>query len=575
MVAGVSPYYGRAVSRSGENDTTSDYGMSDDLLDTTIGRVVDRAAERYRELEGLVDGEIRLTVREMVDAIDRHARALIGSGIQGGDTVAVWAPNSAAWVVAALAVHRAGAVLVPINTRFKGPEAAYVLARSRAKALFTVTDFLEMDYVAALEAVRAGDDTAGGMSQLTGMPSDMAHLTDIIVMSGPTTAPGISLDSFVRRGDGVDPAEVKRRVEAVQPTDIALIMFTSGTTGHPKGVMVAHGPVVRAFDVWGSVLGIVEGDRYLIVNPLFHAFGFNSGVLPSLIKGATMVIHAVFEVETVLDLVERERISVWPGPPAVYQSVLNHPDLARWDLSSLRRSVTGAATIPVEMVTGMRERMGFETIITAYGLTETSGIVSMCRPEDDPELIASTSGRAIPGSEMRIAGDDGAPLVPGEPGEIWVRGYQVMAGYLDDPEQTAETVDADGWLHTGDIGVMDANGYVDITDRMKDMYIVGGFNAYPAEIERTMLEHPGIGQVAVIGIPDDRLGEVGAAFIVPSPSGAPVEEELIGWCRERMANYKAPRRIWTVESLPLNASNKVLKGDLRGLAATLAEPGPR
>jgi acyl-CoA synthetase (AMP-forming)/AMP-acid ligase II len=229
----------------------------------------------------------------------------------------------------------------------------------------------------------------------------------------------------------------------------------------------------------------------------------------------------------------------------------------------LRLSVTGAAAIPVEMIYAMRERLGFQTIVTGYGLTESSGIATMCRHDDDPETIARTSGRAIPDVEVRVVDPDGHEVPRGEPGEIVVRGYVVMKGYLDDPEQTAETIDADGWLHTGDIGVMDARGYIDITDRVKDMFIVGGFNAYPAEIENLMLRHPQIGQVAVVGIPDERMGEVGVAFVVPRPGSAPEPDEIIAWCRTEMANYKVPRFVEIVDAFPLNASGKVLKYELR------------
>ena len=232
-------------------------------------------------------------------------------------------------------------------------------------------------------------------------------------------------------------------------------------------------------------------------------------------------------------------------------------------MSTLRLCVTGAAAIPVEMIYQMRERLGFETIVTGYGLTETSGIVTMCRHDDDPETIARTSGRAIPDIEVSVVDDDNNEVPRGEPGEVVVRGYVVMKGYLDDPEQTAETIDPDGWLHTGDIGVMDERGYVQITDRKKDMYIVGGFNAYPAEIENLMLAHPHIGGVAVVGVPDARMGEVGMAFVIPRPHTTPDPAEIIAWCREQMANYKVPRYVEVVDAFPLNPSGKVLKYELR------------
>jgi acyl-CoA synthetase (AMP-forming)/AMP-acid ligase II len=280
-------------------------------------------------------------------------------------------------------------------------------------------------------------------------------------------------------------------------------------------------------------------------------------------RGATVLPHAVFDVPAVLERVARERVSVLPGPPTLYQSFLAHPERSRFDLSSLRLAVTGAAAIPVDLVRRMKSELGFETVITGYGLTECCGIVSMCRFDDDPETIATTSGRAIPGVEVRCVDADGKEVPRGQPGEVVVRGYNVMRGYFEDEAETLETIDADGWLHTGDIGVMDERGYLRITDRIKDMFITGGFNCYPAEIENGMYRHPGIAQVAVIGVPDERMGEVGMAFVVPRPGATLDPAELIAWCREQMAHFKAPKRVEIVSALPTNASGKVLKYELR------------
>ena len=252
-----------------------------------------------------------------------------------------------------------------------------------------------------------------------------------------------------------------------------------------------------------------------------------------------------------------------PGPPTIYQSILDHPHVADFDMSSLRLAVTGAAAVPVELIRRMRAELGFETIVTGYGLTEATGIATMCRHDDDPETISKTAGRAIPGTEVQTVDDDGTPVGPGEPGEVVVRGYNVMRGFIHDPEATAEAIDADGWLHTGDIGTMDERGYIKITDRKKDMFIVGGFNAYPAEIENMINAHPAVGSVAVIGVPDARMGEVGYAFVIPRLDAQVTPDELIAWSRDKMANYKVPRYVEIVDSLPVNASGKVLKFELR------------
>ena len=337
--------------------------------------------------------------------------------------------------------------------------------------------------------------------------------------------------------------------------------------------MLRHGASVRAYDTWADVVGLRHGDRYLIINPFFHAFGLKAGILASLIKGATIIPHAVFDVPSVMQRVAEERVSMLPGPPAIYQTILDHPDLASFDLSTLRLAVTGSATVPVEMIRRMRRELPFQNIVTGYGLTETHGISTMCRHDDDDETIAYTAGRPIPGMELRIVDDKGRDLAVGQPGEVLLRGYNLMTGYYDEPEATATTISADGWLATGDIGVVDDRGNLRITDRSKDMFITGGFNAYPAEIENILMNHPGIGQVAVIGIPDHRLGEVGMAWVVPR-SGVQLEpDEIIAWARENMANFKAPRRVAIVDALPLNASGKVLKFELRTMA--LGRPSGR
>ncbi|MEZ5264003.1 MAG: AMP-binding protein [Acidimicrobiales bacterium] len=522
-------------------------------LPQTLSELVDHARRLHGDVEAMVDGEVRLTYQQLTDAIDEQAAALVASGIRPGDAVALWAPNIWEWTVSAFATFRAGGVLVPINTRFKGGEAAFVLQKSKAKLLLTVNGFLGTDYPALLAAARA----------------DLPDLREIVILRGDRAEGTIDRAELLARADDDARARAATQRSARAPMDTALIMFTSGTTGLPKGVMVASQPIIRGFSFYGQCMGMERSERMLVISPFFHAFGFNGSTVPCFVYGNTILPHAVFDATDVLGIIQRERITTMPGAPAIFQSLLNHPDLDRYDLSSLKRCVTGAATIPVEMVVQMRERLGMDTVITAFGMTETHGIVTICRPDDDPETIATTSGRAIPGMEVRVVDDDGNELPHGQAGELVVRGYTTMLGYLDDPEQTAATIDPDGWLHTGDIGVMDERGYIDITDRKKDMFIVGGFNAYPAEIERMMIEHPAIGQVSVIGIADDRLGEVGAAFVVLAPGAAPTEEELVAWCREKMANYKVPRRIWVVDALPLNASNKVLKIELRERAKTL------
>jgi acyl-CoA synthetase (AMP-forming)/AMP-acid ligase II len=331
--------------------------------------------------------------------------------------------------------------------------------------------------------------------------------------------------------------------------------------------MTEHGQNLAVFETWSAGVGLTEGDRYLVVAPFFHSFGYKAGWLSAVMRGATIYPHPVFDASDVLRRIEAERINVLPGAPTIYQSLLAAPDRAKYDISSLRVACTGAAAIPVELIHRMKDTLGFDCVLTAYGLTESCGTVSMCSPDDDAETIATTSGRAIPGVEVRCVDPDGKPVPTGEPGEILVRGYNVMRGYFDADEQTADAIDADGWLHTGDVGVLDARGNLRITDRLKDMFIMGGFNCYPAEIENLMFAHEAIAQVAVIGIPDERMGEVGMAFVVPGPGKEIDPDALHAWCRERMANYKVPRRIEVVREIPVNAAGKVDKLELRRRAA--------
>ena len=510
----------------------------------TIPALLRAAASRFGERAAVEDGDVRLSFAGLEGAALRASRAFLAAGVEPGDRVAIWAPNIHEWILAALGLQGVGGVLVPINTRWKGAEAAYVLRKCRARLLCTVGEFLGVRYPALL-ANQA-----------------LPALEAIVCLRGKA-ADTHGWQEFLARGDAVPEARARARADAVSEGALSDLLFTSGTTGRPKGVMTTHAQNLRAFAAWSELVGLREGDRYLVVNPFFHAFGYKAGWLASLLRGATVLPHAVFDVPAVLERVGRERVSVLPGPPALYQSILAHPDRARYDLSALRLAVTGAAAIPVELIHRMRRELGFETIITGYGLTECCGIVSMCRYDDAPETIATTSGRAIPETEVRCVDREGTETPRGEPGEVVVRGYQVMQGYFEDEEETRKSIDAEGWLHTGDVAVMDERGYLRITDRIKDMFITGGFNCYPAEIENLLYGHGGIAQAAVIGIPDERLGEVGKAFIVPAPGATLTPAAVIAWCREQMANYKVPRAVEIVDALPVNASGKVMKFVLR------------
>jgi len=524
----------------------------------TVPAAVRRAARRWPGDEAVVDGDRRVTWAGLAERMTLAARACAASGVRPGDRVGLWAPNSLDWIVAALGAYAAGAVLVPVNTRFKAAEAAHVLRTAGVRLLLTVTDFIGADYAGMLAGDR--DLTASlEIVVLSGPPGDATGWERFLERTGPNHgpfAPGIGSEPEDRLG----------------PDDISDIIFTSGTTGTPKGAVLTHGASTRSYVAWSRTVGLRPGDRYLVVYPFFHCAGLKSAVLACVLTGATIVPCPVFDVATVMGLVARERISMLPGPPALYQSLLN-ADLSGYDTSSLRLAVTGAASVPVDLVRRMRDELGFASVVTGYGLTETTGTVSMCRHDDPIEVIATTSGRPIPGMRVRVVDPAGADVPAGEPGEVWVRGYAVMRGYFDAPEATAEALTEDGWLRTGDIGVLDGGGNLRITDRIKDMFIVGGFNAYPAEIESLMSGHPDVAQAAVVGVPDARLGEVGYAYVIPRQGSAPTAAGLIAWCRGAMANFKVPRHVEFVAALPLNPSGKVLKFELRDRARKSYDPG--
>ncbi|MFD8993683.1 AMP-binding protein [Streptomyces abikoensis] len=643
--------------------------MRGDLEFVSIPRLVRMAAERYAAREAVVEGRTRITYRQLGERVGRATAACVAAGVEAGDRVAIWAPNSLDWIVAALGAVGAGAVLVPVNTRFKGAETVQVLERTRARLLFVTGTFLGTSYVAALRGAARGErhgtdgtapgpgpgprpghrpdpgprpgtggvaaaraaatgqwpdatggrpavtgewpDATGGRPAVTGewpdataerpavsseLPDATASrpavtgersaataarsgapgagrgplpglplLRDVVVLADDAPADFRTWKEFLAAGDGVPARTVRARADAIPSAAPSDILFTSGTTGEPKGAVITHGQTLRTFAVWSELAGLREGDRYLIVNPFFHTFGYKAGVIACLMRGATMVPQPVFAAETVLARIAAERITVLPGPPTLHQSLLDHPDRAAYDLSSLRVVVTGAAMVPRRLIDRLRGELGIATVLTAYGMSEATGVVTMCRRGDPPEVVAGTSGRAIPGTEVKVAGPDGRARAAGVPGEIMVRGPQVMSGYFEDPAATARALDAEGWLHTGDVGVLDARGNLRVTDRLKDMFVVGGFNAYPAEIERVLARHPGIAEVAVVGVPDGRLGEIGKAFAVrrAGTGDAVTADGLIAWARREMANYKVPREVEFVRELPRNASGKVLKGLLR------------
>jgi acyl-CoA synthetase (AMP-forming)/AMP-acid ligase II len=544
-------------------------------VDLTIPGAVASAARQFGDAPALVEpGGPRLSYRELHERVRVMARALIAEGVAPGDTVAIWSPNTHHWVLAALGTLYAGATLVPVNTRFTGPEALDVIGRSRARALIVAGRFLGTDRLAALRAAAEsgpGPATPPDSAGPAGLPPLIVRVP-VEPDSGPDDG-ALEWASLDAGAAAVPPDLADQRAAAVAPGDVSDILFTSGTTGRSKGAMSAHRQALAVARAWAECGGLTRDDRYLVVNPFFHSFGYKAGILACLVSGSAIVPQMVYDAEQAMRLVETERITVFPGAPTIYQTILDHPGRAGHDLSSLRLAVTGAAVVPVALVERMRRELSFDTVLTAYGLTEAV-VTTMCRPGDDPDTVARTSGRAAAGFEVRVAGPDGGALGPGDQGEILLRGPNVMLGYLDDPAATAEAVDAGGWLHTGDVGRLDERGYLTITDRIKDMFICGGFNVYPAEVEQVLARLDGVAESAVVGVPDARLGEVGKAFVVVRPGHTLGEPEVLAHCRERLANYKVPRSVEFQAALPRNPSGKTLKRLLRDEAAGGERSGP-
>jgi acyl-CoA synthetase (AMP-forming)/AMP-acid ligase II len=554
-------------------------------VDLTIPAAIAAAAGKFGDGPALAEpGGPRLSYHQLLEQSTIVARALMAEGVASGDRVAIWSPNTHHWVLAAFGALSAGATLVPVSTRFTGPEALDVIARSGASVLIVADRFLGVDRLAALRnaaktdaagAARAGaaadKHTAAKRSPVAG-PALPGQLRLVVRVPMPDAAePGpegdpaagvIGWADLLALAEAVPASAAEKRAAAVRPGDVSDILFTSGTTGHSKGAMTAHRQSLAVARAWARCGRLAATDRYLVVNPFFHSFGYKAGILACLVSGATLVPQLVYDAGRAMSLVAAERITVLPGPPTIYQTILDHPDRAAHDLSSLRLAVTGAATVPVALIERMRRELSFEAVLTAYGLTEAV-VATMCQPGDDPRTVATTSGRATADFEVRIAGADADEAKPGEPGEILLRGPNLMLGYADDPEATAAAIDAGGWLHTGDIGRLDADGYLTITDRLKDMYICGGFNVYPAEVEQVLARLDGVAESVVIGVPDARLGEVGKAYVVTRPGFALDEAAVLAFCRERLAGYKVPRRVVFRGDLPRTPAGKPLKRVLR------------
>lgn len=518
-------------------------------MTTTIPALLRHAARRFGDKSALSSTQDGAVGFASLDAwADRVARALLADGLNKGDRVGIWAPNLWEWVAAAVGAQRIGGVLVSLNTRLRGGEVADIVRRARITHLFSIGDFLGRHYPDMLRGETVPD-----------------LRRTIVLRPDSTKLRGIEQgwDSFLALGSAISDEQLATRADDVGPDDLADIMFTSGTTGLPKGAVFDHKRSLGGGRAWCGISSLGSDDRYCVFGPFSHNASYKAGWVAGLMSGATILWPDAYDGTAILDLIASNRITVMPAPPTVWQEVLDHPNKADWDIGCLRFLSTGATTIPIQLMRRLRDETPIQVLSTGYGMTECCGSATQTRPGDPIERVAQTVGCAIPGTEIQIAGPDGRILPPGEAGEVLIRDDKLLLHYLDNDQATHSALDADGWLHSGDVGTLDSDGYLRITDRLKDMYIVGGFNVYPAEIERQMGALPGLKACAVVGVPDARLGEVGHAFIVRSPGSTLTEADVLTWSKANLANYKVPRGITFLDALPMNSTGKVVKFALR------------
>jgi len=544
--------------------------MSDFILqERTLGQILDETVRRFPDRDALVyvGHDYRQTWSEFADTVDRLGRGLMAMGVQPGEKIALWATNVPYWVTLMFAAARIGATLLAVNTNYRDSELEYLIRQSECENFFCIDGFLDYDYVAALYRVIPNlKDQHGGELHCDKFPSlrRVMSLKDI-------PHPGILPLSFIlSKADEVSEAEYEARKALVKPHDVVNMQYTSGTTGFPKGVMLTHAGIGNNGFCVGEREELTERDRVIIPLPLFHCLGCVVGVLACVSHGAAMVIVETFSPERVMAAVQDEKCTGIYGVPSTYISMLGHRRFSHYDFSSLRFGLMSGSVCPEPLIRQVMEAMGLKAVVIPYGLTECSPVITMTGIEESDEHRCRSVGRVLEGIEVELRDPvTKQPVEAGTQGEICCRGYNVMKGYFNMPEATAETIDPEGWLHTGDLGVMDDEGYLHITGRIKDMIVRGGENIYPREIEEFLLEMDAVRDVQVLGIPSRRYGEDVAAFLIPRDGCSVKPEDVRDFCRGRVAWHKIPRYVAVVEEFPKTANGKVQKFRLREMAAEL------
>lgn len=534
--------------------------------DKTLADLIDRAVGKCPDSEAVVFGDRRLRYRDLGMQIDSLAKGLLRLGIRKGDKVAIWLSNGPEWIIVEFAVVKIGAIMVPLSTRLKAYDVSYILKQSDSTTLVMMDHFLKNDYIQIIyELIPNLHQMIPGKTQSEDFP-----LLKNIISLGKKTHPGtFDLMHVMEEGEKDTEArvELRQRQASLRCDDVVNIPYTSGTTGFPKGVLTTHLQYLGETVVFRDRFGIKEDDRFLAPAPFFANFGNYFGILLPILVGGCSIPLESFDPEECLRLIEKERCTHFSGTPTMYLDILNHPSLNRCNLTSLRTGMSGAAPASVQMINDVRNKMGIRVLINGYGMTENSGATTSTCASDTPEVMAATTGKPFPDVEIKIVNPEtGATLVPGEIGELCTKGWLVMKGYYKMPQETEKCFDSGGWFHTGDLGYLDEQGNFCITGRLKDMFISGGTNAYPTEIENFLYSFPKIKQVALIGVPDDRMGEVGFAFIVLKSDQESSEEEIKSYCKARIANYKVPKYVKFVDDIPLAGVGKIQKYKLEEVA---------
>ncbi len=518
------------------------------LIGETIGANLERTVGRFSDAEAVVSRHqgIRLTYAELNEQADRLARALMAIGLEPGDRLGIWSPNCVEWVVLQFATAKAGVILVNINPAYRTSELEYALRQSGCRVLVAASEFKGSDYAAMVEEVR------GSLPAL--------ERTVLLGTSG--------WDELLAEAGGVSEGDLQERAAALQFDDPINIQYTSGTTGFPKGATLSHHNILNNGFFIGEFCGYSEVDRVCIPVPFYHCFGMVLGTLACTTHGSCVVLpDAAFEARSVLEAVEAEGCTSLYGVPTMFIAELEHPDFGSFDYSTLRTGIMAGSPCPVEVMRKVIERMHMNEVTICYGMTETSPVSTQTAADDPLERRVSTVGRVHPHVEIKIVDPVSGEVVPrGDPGELLTRGYSVMLGYWNDPERTAEAIDSARWMHTGDLATMDDEGYVNIVGRSKDMIIRGGENVYPREVEEFLYTHPDVSDVAVIGVPDERLGEEVMAWVQLRSGAACSADDLKEFCRGKIAHYKVPRYVKLVDEFPMTITGKVQKFKMREAA---------